>query len=178
MRNRIGYAAMATVMASVPMFGTVSADQVWSEDNVSSINITRTVNGVTNKFSNNFGYTITASETNPAPVVGLADSFSIDFAETDAILNNSISKVATIDFSGVTFSKLGDYEFVVKEVSSTDPVNFPVDSKNEYTLLASVRNALDEYGNPTGDLEAKFLAQLKDANGDKTDDVEFEKNCS
>jgi hypothetical protein len=26
-------------------------------------------------------------------------------------------------------------------------VNFPVDSENEYTLLASVRNVLDEYGN-------------------------------
>ena len=177
MGNRIVYAAMATVMAGAPMFGTVSADQVWSEDNVSSINITRTVSGVTNKFSNNFGYTITASETNPAPVVGLADSFSIDFAETDAILNNSISKVATIDLSGVTFSKLGDYEFVIKEVSSTDPVNFPVDSENEYTLLASVRNVLDEYGKPTGDLEAKFLAQLRDANSDKTDDVKFEKTA-
>ena len=61
MRDRIGYAAMATVMAGVPMFGTVSADQVWSEDTASSINITCTVSGVTNKFSNNFGYTITAS---------------------------------------------------------------------------------------------------------------------
>ena len=75
----------------------------------------------------------------------------------------------------MTFSKLGDYEFVIKEVSSTDPVNFPVDSKNEYTLLASVRNVLDEYGKPTGGLEAKFLAQLRDANGDKTDNVKFEK---
>ena len=30
MGNRIVYAAMATVMAGAPMFGTVSADQVWS----------------------------------------------------------------------------------------------------------------------------------------------------
>lgn len=139
-----------------------------------SISFTRTVSGVSNTFANSFGYEIVASETNPAPVMGLVNNFRIDFTETDEIVENSVSSSTIIDLSGVVFSKLGDYEFTVREVSSTDEVNFPVDKSNEYTLMASVRNALDETGKPTGELEASFLTQVKNTNGEKSENALFE----
>ena len=173
-KNRVGYILAATLISGLPVVGAVSAAEPETGDAVSTMGFTRTVTGVSNSFTNSFGYEISASETNPAPVTGLASSFSIDFSDADAVLDNTVSKVATVDLSGVTFSKLGDYEFTVKEVSSTDPINFPVDSDNIYTMLASVRNALDESGKPTGELVASFVAQVKNKNGDKTADAKYE----
>ena len=177
MKRKIGFVAVASLMAAMPIMScsATNAGVELEGEKITSVDFTRVVLGVSNSFSNSFNYEIVASDANPAPVSGLVDNFSIGFTEADAILNNSVSKVATIDLSSVVFSKLGDYEFVVKEVSSTDPVNYPVDNDNEYTLVASVRNALDESGEPTGELESSFAAQVKKSDGSKVADAKYSK---
>ncbi len=174
--KKISYIVAASAIAMLPAMSGYAANEVPLSD-VAAMEFTRTVSGVTNTFANSFGYEIVASEDNPAEVVGLADSFTIDFATTDAILENSVFKTASVDLSGVQFSKLGDYEFVVREVSSTDPVNFPVDSENEYVLVASVRNALNDAGEQHGELVGTFAGQDKNAYGNKTADADFEKSA-
>ncbi len=68
------------------------------------------------------------------------------------------------------FTALGDYKFVVRETRSQDAVNYPVDSEKEYYYYVSVRNRLNDDGQPTGEYIATMSEQVKNHDtGDKTD---------
>ncbi len=150
--------AFSMLFISKPMIAATNAE-ITNTNDPHALTITRNVKDVTNPVTNTFGYTITADTNNPGTVTGYPTTASIAF---NAVEPNSTSHIATqttpLDFSGATFSELGDYKFVVREVSSTDSTTYPA-STDYYTVLVSVRNELDANNKPTGNLVATLVSQ-------------------
>ena len=106
---------------------------------------------------------------NPATVVDLPTSFDVTVAGNPDT-NGDVQASGGIDISSYSFTALGDYKFIVKETSSADEVNFPIDGEKEYYFYVSVRNKLDNNHNLTGEYVATMVGQVKDHDtGDKTD---------
>ncbi len=84
-------------------------------------------------------------------------------------MNGDVQTTGGLDISNYNFTTLGDYKFIVKETSSADETNYPVDSEKEYYFYVSVRNKLDNNHNLTGEYTAIMYEQVKDHDtGDKT----------
>lgn len=162
---------LASLAALVVTGVATSAISVKIEQNAESpqsIDITREVTGVTNPVTATFGYTISEDSRNPALVTGLADSASVEFSAVSPVENVATAST-TLDFSGVEFSELGDYKFIVREVSSSDATTYPVDATHEYYVYASVRNKIMD-GQIVEGYEATLSLQARDGDvGDKTD---------
>lgn len=125
-----------------------------------SLIITRNVKNVTNPVTNTFSYTVTADESNPENgATGIPTSLQIIF---NNIAPDAITHIATqtgvLDFTNATFSKVGDYKFLVEETSSTDSLTYPV-SNDKYYVYIQVRNELDSSNIPTGNLVATLVSQ-------------------
>ena len=103
--------------------------------------ITRTVNKVTNPVTNTFTYTIAPDASNPSGgATGVPASATVVFNNQAPDAQSKVAtQTGTIDLSGVTFSKVGDYKFKVTETASTDAINYPIDSTDQYTIQVSVR---------------------------------------
>ncbi len=178
--KKIVKVAGATIGVAALLGATTSALEATPTtigDNVGSaqfITLTRNITDVTNPVSINYHYTIAADESNPASVVNLPRTADLNF---EAVVPNE-EHVATatymLDLSGVSFSKVGDYKFTVKESSSTATSRYPLD-RDVYYIYAYVRNELNEAGSPTGNLVATLAGQvLQNDEGDKMASAVFE----
>ena len=128
----VTFAGMSGVSAAA---GNV---QPTSEQNLT---ITRQITNAKNNITNGFDYTITAGDTNPAGgVSGFPTTAAVDFTDVEP-QSGTAEAQGTINMTGATFSKNGDYEWTVTETHSDDATNYPVDSTNTYKIKASVRNA-------------------------------------
>lgn len=136
-----------------------------------SITIVREVAGVKNKVNNVFGYSLEPVESvNPAGVDNVINKFVISFNNIMPE-DGTARRSTTLDLGSFTFSEVGDYKFVLREVSSSNSVVYPVDSENEYYITVSVRNELRD-GAPTGHLVPTLALQvLNHDQGEKTDAV-------
>lgn len=129
----------------------------------SSIDITKRLYGVDNP-NNTFTYNITPRETNPEVINFNPDSFTISFDENSTIISENTDEIYTLDFSNINFTVPGKYEYVVREVSSSNESLYPIDS-NYYVIALNVINELDDNNTPTGNLIADVL-QSAFYNGD------------
>ena len=131
------------------------------------MDITRAVHGVTNHVNNTFGYSVTQDPSNPAIIDGFPTEFEIEL-DGNPDENGNVEMYGGPVLSDYEFTALGDYKFIVREVSSQDAVNYPVDSEKEYYFYVSVRNKLDNDGKPTGEYVATMAEQVRDHDtGDK-----------
>ena len=135
------------------------------------VSIVREVNGVSNPVTNDFSYTLTADESNPAAIGGLEDvaiSMNQVSPDTDGIARAEL----LLNLSNLTFTQVGDYVIHVRETASADSANYPVDETNEYQLLVSVRNVMQN-NVPTGELTASLADQPINVDGDKVEKMKF-----
>ena len=177
-KKALGSFLLATISAiSMPFIASATAVKI--SDNLDSpqeITIQRSVNGVTNPVTNSFTYSISAYSANPAPVNNLPESMTIDFVDV-APTDNVATKSGTLDFSNVEFTEIGDYKFLISETNSSNQKVYPVDSNHQYYLCVSVRNELDNNGQPTGNLIPTLMLQVKDVQSDDKTDARFESNA-
>lgn len=131
--------------------------------------ITRDVTGVSNPVTNTFTYTIAEASGNPGTVSGYPTSASIVLNGATPT-SGTVSGTADLDFTGASFSELGNYYFTVTESNTTDSANYPKDT-NVYRIGMQVRNEMQN-DVPTGNYEIELISQFIDANGDK-DDYEY-----
>ena len=121
---------LSTVEAAPVTVGTVTNN---------TFTITRTITNAKANVTNTFGYSITADGHNPSGVTGVPTSSSVIFNNTTPI-SGTATATGTINLSGVSFTKNGDYKYVVRENSSSDSTNYPIDTDDFYTIQISVRN--------------------------------------
>ena len=173
-------ASLALVAMPVITSGSVGAVTITSDPENSSetwpteLTITREVEGVTNPVVNTYTYRVSAADTNPAPVTNLPADFTISFDGSETIVGNKVSKSVQLDMSGINFTKVGDYDFIIKEISSSKVGIYPIDVTEWYAYV-SVRYVTEDHttgGTPTAVIEATLAPQAKAGNtGAKTDIV-------
>ena len=153
-------AAAAVLATTVTPLGNVFAATAptWATGG-SSATINRQIQDAYGTINNTFSYTITAASGNPTGAENVPSAPSIVFNDTYTT-QGTATKSATIDFSGMTFTKVGDYSYVIAESASSNSSVYPVDSTNTYTATVAVRNN----STLTGYVASLYI---KDANGDK-----------
>ncbi len=105
-----------------------------------TVTVTKTLEGITNPVSVTFGYQVTAAEGNPAAVSGtLPLTASIVFNNAAPNEDDEVIGTTEVDFAGLSFPKVGDYKFIISEVSTTNSTLYPI-SNDKYYLYVSVRN--------------------------------------
>lgn len=174
-------ASFAMVAAPVMASGLASAVTITNDPANSTdawpttLTITREVEGVTNPVVNTYTYSVAAAQTNPAAVTNLPANFTIAFDGSETITNNKVTKTTTLDMSGIVFNQVGDYEFIVKEISSSTPTIYPVDATEWYAYV-SVRYVTQDgtpSGTPTATIEATLAPQAKAGNTGTKADIVF-----
>ena len=116
----------------------------------SSIDVNKRLNGVDNP-NVSFTYEIVPKETNPDNVNFNPNTFSISFDENSSIDNRLSYGSYTLDFSSINYSIPGKYEYIVREVSSSNQSVYPKDN-NYYTIDLNVLSEVDDNNHPTGEL--------------------------
>ena len=172
-----GFLLATIVAALVPAFAnatTIDKQSTFLKDNldgsVQLINVRREVTGAKNYVDAWFDYTITADDSNPAPVENLQEGGRVYVSGAPDETHMAFGMGSFI-MGETKFSELGDYKFILREVASSDPDNYPVDDSHEYYIYISVRNET-EAGVPTGRLLATLSRQVRDHDeGAKMDPV-------
>ncbi|MBQ3436026.1 MAG: BspA family leucine-rich repeat surface protein [Bacilli bacterium] len=98
---------------------------------------------------------------------------TLSFDGSETVSNSyTVSKSSTINLSniGLNFTKPGNYELKVKEISTSNSA-YPIDDDNEYTIVIQVTNVLDANNVPTGNFNATFA--IKDDNDTKVNNMPF-----
>ncbi len=160
--NKIIAAAATVAVAAMP-FGNVFAATAPTWTGGSSATINRQIQNAYGTISNTFTYTISADSGNPTGATGAPTSASVVFNDSYTT-QGTATKSATLDFSAMQFTQVGDYSYAIAEAASSNAATYPVDSTNTYTAVVSVRNSSDLTG---------YVASLyiKDKNGDKLDNI-------
>lgn len=154
-------AGMSGVSAAAPSV-TPAAGQ--------NLTITRTITNAKNAVSNTFGYTITAEGTQTG-VTGAPTTQGVTFTNV-APQSGTATAQGTIDMTGVTFAKNGDFTWTVEETSTSSEANYPVDSTNTYTITASVRNVTNS--NLQADTGKNVIITVKKVG--ETNKIDFTQN--
>ncbi len=141
----------------------------------SSVEVIRKVVNVGGRVRADFNYELTPSADNPAAVENLPAAATVNM---DAIPDRNMVAWSgvSIDFSNVSFSKVGDYTFTVREVGVSDAVNLN-QSEDAFDVYFQVTNSLDDDGKPTGELNVEMMNfLLNHKTGEKTSSIvaEFE----
>lgn len=158
-----GFLLAAMTLLSAPLSAGATTTTIGANsDSPTQIMVTREVTGVSNPVTANFQYTITEDDGNPGRVNNLPSTMSINLNAVEPT-ENAVYGFGWLDFSNVEFDTLGDYKFIVREVASSEPTIYPVDSSDVYYVYAYVRNEVQN-GAPTGNLIATLVLQAK--NGD------------
>ena len=132
-------------------------------DNSSSpqfITVTREITNVKNYVNAYFVYELIEDVNNPDYVFNLPSVTTLYVSGRVDIETNTISGTIDLDFSEAEFSKLGDYKFILREIESSDNINYPIDENHEYYIYVSVRNELNN-NIPTGRLVATLALQAR-----------------
>ena len=140
-----------------------------------TLTITREVEGVTNPVVNTYTYQVVAAATNPASATPLPANFTIAFDGSETITGNKATKTATLDMSGINFTAVGDYEFIVKEIASSNEGIYPIDHTEWYAYV-SVRYVTEDgttSGTPTATMEATLAPQAMAGNTGSKNDIVF-----
>ena len=170
MRNKLwgGFLLAAIMAIAAPVFAnatTVDKNSTTIFDNPDSpksIIVLRDITGVKNFTQASFDYDLTEDENNPAPVRNLPSSpLVLHVGNMPDETTHKVTGSMSISLAGVEFSELGDYKFILREITSFDADNYPVDSDHVYYIYVSVRNELAA-GVPTGNLLATLSLQAKD----------------
>ena len=156
-----GYVNAATIDTQSTTIGA-------NDDSPKVIIVSREVTGVKNYVDTYFKYSLVADANNPAVVdVSSIKDMTLYVSGAPDNANKVVGSMA-INFSFFEFSELGDYKFILTEISSADADNYPVDSEHEYYIYVSVRNELVG-GVPTGKMVATLQLQARNHDeGDKT----------
>lgn len=169
LKKSIIVALFAILLLSTILGGTYAATPVTisGTDTPHSLTITRNVKDVTNNVTNVFGYTITADSGNPLGATNEPTTATVTFNNVapDSITHKA-TQTSVVDFTGATYTKVGDYKYILQETSSTDTTTYPV-MPTEYEMYVSVRYAVNDQGQQTGALVATLIGQVT-VKGDKT----------
>ena len=177
----VGIAGVLFLAAVAQRVSALDVQQTTIGDNGFSqkvITLRHRIYGVTNPVSVNYRYQIIADENNPAEVAQMQRYYdaSWDGVEPE---DGAANLVYLLDLSGVTFSKTGDYKFMIKEYSSGNSTAYPKDSETQYYFNVAVRNVVDENNVPTGELVATLGAQVqKSGSLEKYDEALFESSAA
>lgn len=140
--NKIITIIMLISILTISLFiSTVNASvTIGASDSNRTVGITRNVTGVTNNVTNTFTYTIAQDTTyNSETVTNYPTSTTVVFNNVQPS-SGTATQTGTVDFAGATFSKVGDYRFILTETGSTDSTQYPLDNSTYY-LYVSVRYA-------------------------------------
>ena len=142
---------------------------------VKTLTITREVENVSNPVTGTFTYSVTADPNNPTGFdsTTLPSNLVIQFNNVAPDANQVATQTGTLDLSALRFTKVGDYKFIIEEVSVTNANNnYPKDT-TEYYAYVSVRNIVDTNTREiSGNLKATLASQVKeDDAGNKTDSL-------
>ena len=142
---------------------------------VKTLTITREVENVSNPVTGTFTYSVTADPNNPTGFdsTTLPSNLVIQFNNVAPDANQVATQTGTLDLSALRFTKVGDYKFIIEEVSVTNANNnYPKDT-TEYYAYVSVRNIVDTNTREiSGNLKATLASQVKeDDSGNKTDSL-------
>lgn len=179
-------ASIAMIAAPVMASGLASAVTITDDPANSTetwpttLTITREIEGVTNPVVNTYTYSVTAAATNPAAVTNLPANFTIEFDGSETITGNKVTKTATLDMSGIVFNQVGDYGFIIKEISSSNPTIYTLDATEWYAYV-SVRYVTEDgtvSGTPTATIEATLAPQGKAGNTGAKADVVFNSSAA
>ena len=133
--------------------------------------------GLTNFADNDYTFDIWQDGENPAMVEDMPMVFDMHF-QGHPDENGVVSVTTELDMAQLEFTALGDYKFSVRETASSDSVNYPVDSEDEYFFYVSVRNRLDENNHPTGEYIASLSSQTKNHDVGEKEDAIFQSNAN
>ena len=136
---------LVAILTMSVLISTVNAATltIGSTDSDRTVLITRNVNGVTNPVTNTFTYTIAQDTTyNSTAVTNYPTSATIAFSGVNPSSGTATANT-TLDFVGSTFTKVGDYRFILTETGTTDSTKYPLDNTTYY-LYVSVRFAADD----------------------------------
>ena len=147
MRSKIwgGFLLAAIIAIAMPVFvnaTTVDKNSTTIFDNPDSpkvLIVLRDVTGVKNYVQASFGYELVEDENNPAPVNNLPSGpLVLHIGNTPSDETHKVTGSMSITMANVEFSELGDYKFILREISSSDADNYPVDTEHEYYIYVSV----------------------------------------
>ena len=172
-----GVSAIALAATTIiPVAGVFATTATYDGTN-NIVTLQRTVSGVSNPVTNTFTYTITNTDKpDGATVTGAPTSASIAFSN-QAVSDGSAVKTTTVDFSTADFSKPGDYTWTISETGTGNAANYPIDTAdNDYTVIISVRNVLDNNNVPTGAYTGTLI--LKNKSGNKVDTATWTSRAS
>ncbi len=153
-------AAMLPTFAKAITIDTVSTTIAANYDSPQNLIVYRDVTGVKNYVDTSFKYSLTEDSSNPAPVNNMPTGDSTLYVSGAPNEDNTVSGLMSIRLSDLEFTELGDYKFVLREIYSADPDNYPIDDSHEYYVYVSVRNELLA-GVPTGNMVATLLTQVR-----------------
>lgn len=174
MRNKIwgGFLLAAIIAAMMPAFANAESQTTQLGDNQSSphiLYVRHKTSGVKNYTDVGYSYTITEDENNPAPIGNMPTKPGKVYHNSMPDADQTITSLVSLNLGQLEFSKLGDYKLILREISSTDEVNYPFDNEHVFYIYISVRNEIAD-GAPTGNLVATMAAQVRDHDdGDKMD---------
>lgn len=131
-----------TILNSYNVFAATPIT-IASTDTPHSLTITRNIKNVTNNVTNTFGYTVTAASTNPTGATDEPTAFTIEYNNVIPNASNIASKTGTLDFTGATYTKVGDYKYTVQETSSAVDENGVQTGALVATLVSQVINTAD-----------------------------------
>ena len=126
---------LKVILCSILVFFTYFSVQA---EEISTIKITSQIQGISNPLSNTFTYKIEEVGQNLGQVNDYPKELAITITDFDQETNIAKEEVE-LDFSNVSYKKPGDFEYLLKEVSSTDEETFS-HSEQEYKIYVSVRN--------------------------------------
>lgn len=158
--------ALATAMTGAPAL----AAETGITNGTNNVVVRREVADSVNPVSATFTYSMTADESNPAEIGGLAN-FSLQLSGVASNGGVSVGE-KVVNLSDLSFTKVGDYRIIIREVGSSNEQNFPVDNENYYVVFVEVRNEMDG-SRPTGNLVASVADQVADSYGEKRDKAVF-----
>ncbi len=157
-----GIAGILMLSAALKSADVFAVEATRIRDNLSSaqdITIRKIITDVTNPVVVGARYKLIPNSDNPAPVGNLSSFYEIDF-DTATPYNNQAELVGYLDLGNLSFSKVGDYRFTLKEHNTTDTTTYPADKDSTYDIFVYVRNEVDDNNVPTGNLVATMPSYI------------------
>ena len=136
-------AIIVLMTTNLNVFASGESVTILESDTPSGLTVTRRIEGVTNKVNNTYTYSVSALDSNPTGATNEPTQFSISFNNVQPRGDNVAVATNVLDFTGATYTQVGDYTYMITEIASSDETNFPI-SEQSYEVYVSVRYAVDE----------------------------------